>query len=197
MDILLATNNAHKVQEFTRIFTDHRIITPGQLGIEFEYIETGKTFLDNALGKAMTLHKLAGKRVIADDSGLCVPALGNAPGVYSARYGSGQDGIRLSPEQRNAFLLEQMQDITDRRAFFVCCMVLVFAEHRFFAAQETVAGIINHKPAGRRGFGYDPLFFLPQFRKTAAELEGTQKDSVSHRGKAARVILGHLELHPD
>ena len=188
MELLLATNNDHKVKEFNRIFKQHRLFTPTELGLEFDYAETGTTFHENALGKARALYRMTGRPVLADDSGLCVTALDNAPGVFSARYGAIQPGTRLKAEERNALLLQQLQAQTNRQAFFVCCMACVVTEHRFFVAQETVEGVIAHEPAGDGGFGYDPVFLLPEFGLTVAQLEPARKDSISHRGKAARVI---------
>lgn len=193
MEILIATNNKHKVIEFCRIFSGFRVLSPADMHIDFEFEETGDTFFANSYGKALALHKQTGKWVVADDSGLCVPALDNAPGVYSARYGAPRKGKNLSAARRNQYLLQQMQNITERKAFFACCMVLVMTEHKFFAAQETVEGVIASEPAGSEGFGYDPLFYLSSMGKTVAQLEAGEKDKLSHRGRAARVIRHHLE----
>ena len=176
-----------------RILKGYRIYCPQDSGINFNYEENGSTFLENSFGKAMALYKITKKRIIADDSGLCVPALNNAPGVYSARYGISKEGETLSAARKNQLILEQMQNIKERKAYFVCCMVLILSEYRFFIAQETLQGTIAHEPAGNGGFGYDPIFYVPGFKKTVAELEDKQKDRISHRGKAARVIKHYLE----
>jgi XTP/dITP diphosphohydrolase len=190
--ILLASNNTHKHMEFIRLFHGTAILTPREIGMDFDYEEDGDTFLSNALGKAMALFLVARVPVIADDSGLCVAALGGEPGIRSARYGSGPDGVALDAPRRNAYLLDRMKGIKDRGAFFVCCLVLVLEESRYFIAQETVHGIVTDGPRGEKGFGYDPLFLLPERGKTIAELPDAEKDLVSHRGRAARRIQAIL-----
>jgi len=186
--ILLASNNTHKHQEFVRLFPGVEIRTPRDIGVGFEFDEDGDTFLANAFGKAMALFRAARVPVIADDSGLCVAALGGEPGIYSSRYGSGPDGVPLDAPRRNAYLLERMKGMKERGAFFACCLVLVLEEERFLIAQETVHGVITEAPRGEKGFGYDPLFLIPDRGMTIAELPDREKDLVSHRGRAARRI---------
>jgi XTP/dITP diphosphohydrolase len=182
--LLLASNNQHKSREFERLFKGVTVLMPYDVGIDFEFPENGDTFFANAWGKATELHHLALRPVIADDSGLCVAALGGKPGILSARYGAERDKAPLSAESRNEYLLQQMRGMTERDAYFVCCLVLVLSDARFFAVQETVSGVIAQSPRGTNGFGYDPLFVLP-CGKTMAELADRDKDRVSHRGKAA------------
>jgi XTP/dITP diphosphohydrolase len=190
MEILLASGNSHKKLELEKILPGHTLLTPADLGIPFDHEETGTTFSDNARGKALALHKLTGKPVLADDSGICVPALDGAPGIYSARYGSRPGEPDLEAPERNALLLRNMEGIEDRRAFFVCAMVLLFDEYRHYTIQETVEGRLTHAPAGAGGFGYDPLFHLEGYGKTMAELPPEEKNRISHRGKAgARMAL--------
>jgi XTP/dITP diphosphohydrolase len=191
-EFLLASNNAHKHQEFVRLFPGMRILMPRELGIEFDFEETGDTFLENAFGKAIALYHEAKRPVISDDSGLCVRALGGEPGILSSRYGSAAGGVVLDAPRRNAYLLDRMEGIQDRAAFFVCCLVLVLEESRFLAVQETVHGRIAEGPRGENGFGYDPLFIVPGHEKTIAELPDQVKDAISHRGLAARRILATL-----
>lgn len=196
MNILLATENRHKVEEVSAIFSGHSIKTPTEMGIEYSHEETGSTFLENAMGKAYALFRESGRPVIADDSGLVVPALNGEPGVYSARYGSDESGKKLDTPERNQYLLKNMEGITDRGAFFVCCMVLVLSEERLFVAQETLAGSIIEAPRGNKGFGYDPLFYLAEYGKTVAELPEKEKNKISHRGVAGsriRAILDSIE----
>jgi XTP/dITP diphosphohydrolase len=127
--------------------------------------------------------------VISDDSGICLPALGNAPGVYSARYGDLVMGnTNMTDAQRNQFLLEKMQGKEDREAFFVCAMVVLFNEYRFFAAQETLSGMLAESPSGSGGFGYDPLLYLPEKGCTVAQLGAEEKNRISHRAKAALAL---------
>jgi len=192
-ELLLASNNEHKRQEFVRLFPGVRILSPADVGVRFEFEEDGETFLVNAFGKADALHRAAGRPVIADDSGLCVKALGGEPGIYSNRYGAGAGGALLAAPQRNAYLLDRMKGLTDRSAWFVCCLVLLLEESRFFVAQETVHGSIAEAPRGQNGFGYDPLFLVPGTGRTMAELPDEEKDAVSHRGRAARRILGIMD----
>jgi XTP/dITP diphosphohydrolase len=188
-ELLLASNNTHKHDEFIRFFPGFTILRPNDLGLAFEFEENGQSFLENALGKALALHRTAGRPVIADDSGLCVAALGGEPGIFSSRYGSTPAGGILEAPERNRYLLWRMQGVGDRRAFFVCCLVLVIEPTRFFIVQETVHGLVAEAPRGGNGFGYDPLFLLPERGKTIAELPDPEKDLVSHRGRAARRML--------
>ncbi len=184
MKILLATNNRHKLREFSDMFAPAHILFPQDEGTDFFHEETGFTFHENALGKALTLYRLTGSPVLADDSGLVIPALDGEPGIFSARYG----GEHLETPERNAYLLEQMKGIDSREAFFVCSLVLLIDEYRFISVQETVEGEIIQKMQGTGGFGYDPLFYLPQMNCTMAELTDVQKHQISHRGRAARRI---------
>ncbi len=194
MTIVLASQNSHKKIEIAQILKEHTILLPRDKGIDFEHEETGGTFLDNALAKAIHLNSITGTPVIADDSGLCVPALGGAPGVYSARYGALEGVNNLTDADRNQLLLENMKGITDRRAFFVCSMVLLSDEDRFSVVQETVHGEITLSPQGQNGFGYDPLFFIPDMAKTAAQLTADEKNAISHRGKAVAAIARLLAV---
>ncbi len=188
MTIVIATGNRHKAEEFSRIFSDHRIVLPADRGIMFDPEETATTFYGNALIKARTLFELMGEPVIADDSGICVDALNGEPGVYSARYGA-TNGIELSAEDRNKLLLSRMKGIPDRTARFVCNMVLYYGPDRFVSVQETLEdSIVSESGSGSGGFGYDPVLYLPEYGKTVAELSDDQKDLVSHRGKAARKL---------
>ena len=185
MDILVATGNRNKIKELSQIMPEHRFLTPKDLNIDYDYDETGTTYCENALGKALCLYKLVGKPVLAEDSGLSVPALNGDPGIYSARYGQ-REGLKLNDKEKNAYLLKNMKDITDRRAFFVCSMVLVMNEYRYFVVQETMDGEIAQEPAGDNGFGYDPVLYIPATGKTVAQMDDTEKNALSHRGKAGR-----------
>ncbi|MDZ7794200.1 MAG: RdgB/HAM1 family non-canonical purine NTP pyrophosphatase [Spirochaetia bacterium] len=200
MEILVATENTHKLKELSAIFAGHTLLTPHERDIDYYFEETGETFLANAQGKALALFEKvrleqALTPVIADDSGLVVPALGGEPGVYSARYGSPAGGPNLDTPDRNRYLLDKMEGLTDRRSFFVCCMVLVLTPERFFVAQETLPGSIISEPRGNHGFGYDPLFYLNEYGQTVAELPEAEKNKISHRGRAGirlRAVLDSL-----
>jgi XTP/dITP diphosphohydrolase len=188
--LTVATNNPHKLREFRRLFPEFRLLSPEQADCRFSFEETGTTYLENALGKALHLYHLIGTPVLADDSGLEVKGLGGEPGIYSSRYGS--TGAKLSDFERNAYLLNRAASLSDRGCFFVCCMVAVFGEKRFFVVQETFHGVLAAEPSGSGGFGYDPVVYLPEQGKTVAELEDEQKDAISHRGKAARRLAALL-----
>ncbi len=187
-ELVVATNNAHKVRELTRLFPGVRLRTPTELGLAFEFEETGSTYLDNALGKALHLHAQLGRPVLADDSGLEVPSLGGEPGIRSSRYGSQPGGPKLSDAERCNLLLARAENLADRSCFFVCCMALVLEPSRFLTAQEVLRGQLARAPRGGGGFGYDPIVYLPQRGKTVAELGDREKDRLSHRGRAARRV---------
>jgi XTP/dITP diphosphohydrolase len=191
MSLWFATNNAHKKEELEAVLNT-RLRLPSDAGLAFDPDETGLTFHENALLKARELKKLLNRddAVIADDSGLCVDGLGGRPGILSARYGS-TNGNNLTSQQRNSLLLEELGTNTERSARFVCAMVLLLSGNRFYLIQETVEGEIvkNAEWArGTGGFGYDPIFFIPEFGRTMAELSAEEKNKISHRGKAGKVI---------
>jgi XTP/dITP diphosphohydrolase len=196
MNIWFATNNAHKKEELQAILQTNLKI-PSEEGIEFDPDETGLTFYENALLKARELRKILRNTdaVIADDSGLCVDALEGRPGIYSARYGS-ENGKKLTSEQRNNLLLDELGDNPKRSARFVCAMVLLLSEDRFFLVQETIEGEIvkgREMSRGSGGFGYDPIFLVPGLGRTAAELSSQEKNNISHRGKAGKHIASILK----
>ena len=187
MKIYFASGKAHKKEELARILPDHTIVIPADEGIPFDPEETESTFFGNSLIKARTLFEITGKPVIADDSGICVDALGGAPGVLSARYGS-ENGQKLDTAGRNSLLLLRMEGIKNRTCRFVCNMVLYVATDRFYSVQETLEGTLVTENRGSGGFGYDPLVLVPALGRTVAELTPEEKDELSHRGKAGRII---------
>jgi len=206
MTIWFATGNAHKKKELSAILRTHgvdcRLLIPKDAGLDFDPEETGTSFHENALLKANELYALLNKArpalfspgdpIIADDSGICVDALDGRPGIYSARYaGAINNGKKLEAGERNSLLLDEVGDAADRKARFVCAMVLMYSTNRFFIAQETMEGelVKNMEQAkGIGGFGYDPVFYIPELGKTAAELSDDEKNKISHRGKAGKVI---------
>jgi XTP/dITP diphosphohydrolase len=193
MTVFFATGNRHKAAELQAIL-GCEVKIPADLGLSFDPEETGSAFLDNALIKGRALWELVKQPVIADDSGLCVDALGGRPGILSARYGEETNGGRkLADAERNALLLKELEGETNRAARFVCAMVLYLGADRFNAAQETLEGEIALSPGGAGGFGYDPLLFLSDHGCTVAELPSEEKNRVSHRGKAARAVAKFLE----
>lgn len=194
MKILLASGNPHKKEELSKILSNYTILLPKDLGIDMDVEETGTTYLDNALLKAQALYELSnGIPVIADDSGISVQALNGAPGVLSARYGLEETGKDLTSEEKNLLLLDNMNDIENRDAAFICCMVLIINKNRIYTIQESFEGVIAKEPYGNGGFGYDPIFYIPELKKTAAELSDSEKNRISHRGKAGLQINKLLE----
>jgi XTP/dITP diphosphohydrolase len=215
MTIWFATGNAHKKAELSAILKTHgvdcRLLIPKDAGLDFDPEETGTSFHENAMLKVYELYGLLektrptlfspGDPIIADDSGICVDALDGMPGIYSARYAGAvsseqlavSKGKKLESSERNALLLEELGDEPDRKARFVCAMVLMYNPDRFFIAQETMEGEIvkNMEQAkGAGGFGYDPILFIPELRRTVAELSEEEKNTISHRGKAGKIIAG-------
>lgn len=194
-----------------QILSEHQIVVPKDEGILFDPIENGTTFYENSIIKAKTLYEIVRQPVIADDSGICVDALNGLPGIYSARYGGPcyhqgkPDGQKTPQEEQNRFLIQELNDALasgkintshflngPRSAHYTCAMVLYLGNDRVYVAQDTMEGTIIEKiedARGNGGFGYDPLFFLPQFGKTAAELSADQKNAISHRGKATRALV--------
>lgn len=208
MEIYLATNNKNKKIEMEKLLPEFTVLTPADMGIDFDPVEDGKTFYENSLIKARALYDIVHKPVIADDSGICVDALNGAPGIYSSRYaGPGfmqgkPDGSKISQEEQNIFIIQQLNDaITsgklpegaylngERSCHYTCAMVLYAGVDRLFVAQETFEGTLINRiedQAGDGGFGYDPIVFLPEYGKTIAQLTAEEKNKISHRGKAVR-----------
>ncbi len=218
MKIYLATGNKNKKREMSQILSPHTVITPADEGIDFNPIENGKTFYENSIIKAKTLYEIVRCPVIADDSGICVDALNGIPGIYSARYGGPEfphgkpDGSKTPQELQNRFLIESLNaavalGITSdsfknglRSAHYTCAMVLYLGTDRIFVSQETMEGTIVERiedAAGTGGFGYDPIFFLPQYGKTAAQISSEEKNAISHRGKATRALVEMLKTLPE
>jgi XTP/dITP diphosphohydrolase len=191
--LLVATNNDHKIREFTRLFggTPIELITPRALGLELDVVEDGATFAENAAIKARAFAAASGMPALADDSGIEVDALGGRPGVQSARYG----GAGLTDEDRVALLLRELAGVPDRQRACRYRVVLVLAEpdggpER--VAEGATEGRVAHAAAGQNGFGYDPVFFVPDHGRTMAELSPAEKDAISHRGRAARALVDLL-----
>ena len=198
---VLASNNKGKLAEFKRLFAeadlDVTIIPQGQLDIE-DAVEDGLSFVENAIIKARHASRISGMPAIADDSGLCVPVLGNAPGIYSARYAGehGNDG------KNNAKLIADLQPIRDAQAnepikgLFVCVLAMVrHADDPLpIIAQGLWQGEILETAHGDGGFGYDPLFWLPELQASAASLSAADKNRISHRGQAIQQLLAQLPL---
>lgn len=203
MKIYLATGNLNKKREVQELFPEHTVVIPKDEGIAFDPEETGTTFYENSLIKAKALWDMVHCPVLADDSGICVDALDGAPGIYSSRYAGPDfmkgkpDGTKISQDGQNNFIVQQTSDAIKagyaggRKAHYTCAMVLYMGPDRLFVCQETMEGEIIDDISNARGtggFGYDPLFYLPEFGKTAAELTADEKNAISHRGKASRLL---------
>ena len=215
MKIYLATGNKNKKREMVELLPGHEIVIPSDENIEFDPDETGTTFYENSLIKAKALYDIVHYPVIADDSGICVDALGGSPGIYSSRYaGPGfmhgkPDGTKISQEEQNIFLIQQTNEAIKsgnllqmpylngpRSCHYTCAMVLYAGPDRLFVAQETFEGALIEdikNQAGSGGFGYDPIVFLPEYNKTVAQLTADEKNAISHRGKAVRNIKMIIE----
>ena len=189
--LVLASNNAKKMKELNALLAPlgFEVVPQGQLGIP-EAEEPYCTFVENALAKARHAAQLSGLPALADDSGLCVAALGGAPGVYSARYA----GEPKSDARNNEKLLAELAGHTDRRAHFACVLVLVRAadDPQPIIAEGEWHGTILDAQRGADGFGYDPLFYVSTHCQTAAELDGAIKNQLSHRGQAMQKLIARL-----
>ncbi len=193
MEIIVASGNRHKLFELKEILSSHKLLLPEDIGIDFDFEETGTSYLENSMGKARALFDKVRRPVLADDSGLSVEALRGAPGIYSARYGS-KNGILMEAHERNMFLLDNMKGEKNRSAEFICCMTLILEDNRYFVIQESLKGEITEKSSGINGFGYDPVFYLPEYGKTVAEIPEIEKNRISHRGKAGERIARLIDV---
>ena len=190
---VLATHNPNKVREMSAILgkLGVDVVSPGELGITVEVEETGTTFAENAMLKAKAICEAAKLPAIADDSGLCVDALNGGPGVYSARYG----GEGLDDKGRYTLLLQSMRGETTRSAHFTCSIACAFPNGDTLTAEGQCPGTIAFAPMGEGGFGYDPVFFVPELRKTFGQLTAEEKAAISHRGKALQAFTKTLEAY--
>lgn len=192
--LVLASNNAGKLREFAQMLSalDFEVLPQAHFNVP-EAEEPHVTFVENALAKARHAAKLTGLPALADDSGICVTALGGAPGVYSARFA----GEPKSDARNNQKLIADLQGKSDRRAHYVC--VLVFVRHaddpQPIIAEGEWHGEIVDTPKGENGFGYDPYFFVPEKGCTGAEMSSADKNAMSHRGKALRQLMAQLKAH--
>ena len=188
MDIILATNNAHKVQELRRMLEPlgYTLYSQKEKGISIEVEENGTTFEENAFLKAKAIHDLTGCAALADDSGLCVDALSGAPGVYSARYA----GEPCDDKKNNEKLLKAMDGVENRAAQFVSVICYIDPQGKDHYFRGECPGEVGFEEKGDGGFGYDPLFMVGE--KSYAEMTGAEKDAVSHRGRAIRLLADYL-----
>lgn len=191
MEIVVATRNKGKMKEILSFGIPSIVFTSlEQYPAIGDIEETGSTFKDNALLKARHVCNITGLPALADDSGLVVDALNGEPGVYSARYGN-----LKTDEERYMLLLKKMNNVPDdsRHARFVCVMALVFPDGREYTEEGVCEGIIVREPAGDNGFGYDPVFYIPELGKTMAQLPLEIKNTISHRARALQKVKSLLE----
>ncbi len=191
--IVFATGNEGKMREIRQILAapEIEVFSMKEEGIKTDVEENGTTFEENAVLKAKAVAELTDAVVLADDSGLEIDCLGGEPGVYSARYLGEDTSYRI----KNARILERMQNVPEeeRTARFVCVIAAVLPDGRTITARGVMEGIIGYEERGEGGFGYDPIFFLPEYGCSTAELTMEQKNAVSHRGKALRLIKEKLQ----
>jgi XTP/dITP diphosphohydrolase len=185
--LLLATTNLHKIDEYKAIFSSipFQLLSLRDVQIATDVEETGNTFAANAELKALTYAKISGLLSLADDSGLEIDALDGAPGIYSARFA----GKHASYEERFRLILEQLKDIPEehRTARFRCAITIAEPSGYYQTVEGIIEGIIADSPRGVNGFGYDPIFLVPELGMTTAELSPEQKNGISHRGRAAQL----------
>jgi XTP/dITP diphosphohydrolase len=190
---IVASKNKGKLNEIAEILRDFpfEVISMEQAGIFIDIDEYGSTFEENALIKAKEIHEITGKTVMADDSGLEVDFLDGAPGIFSARFA----GEGATDKEKNLKLLNMLNGVPfeKRTARFVCAIAVVFANGRHFTVRGTCEGYIGLKEEGSNGFGYDPLFYMPEFKMTTAQMEPQDKHKISHRGNALRLMTEELK----
>jgi len=192
MKLYFASSNEHKRDEMSRLIGPCDLILPKDEGLEFSPDENGGTFIENSIIKAKALYEITNGPCLADDSGLIVDALPGLLGVRTARFGC-TDGKKLSSKEQCMLLLRMMEGKGNRSARFVCALTLYLSPTRIYTIEESVEGEIAHGMAGDGGFGYDPVFIPRGMGKTTASLSAKEKDSLSHRGKAARMMGKLLE----
>ena len=190
---VLATHNPGKLKEMGAILAQFgvEVVSPRDLGLTVDVEETGTTFAENAMLKAKAICAAAKLPAIAADSGLCVDALNGGPGVYSARYG----GEGLDDKGRYMLLLNSLRGQSTRTAHFTCAIACAFPNGDTLTAEGRCDGTIAYAPMGEGGFGYDPVFFVPELKKTFGQLTAEEKSAISHRGRALESFIGKLETY--
>lgn len=190
--IIFATGNQDKMREIREIMADVdvEILSMKEAGIQVEVIENGNTFEENSLMKARAIAEHTDAIVLADDSGLEIDYLDKAPGVYSARFMGEETPYAI----KNQALLEKLAGVPkkERTARFVCVIAAVLPDKREFTVRETMEGYIGYEPEGTNGFGYDPIFYLEEYKCSSAALSREEKNRISHRGKALRTVKSRL-----
>jgi len=198
MKLIIASNNKHKIKEIKAILGEffEEILSLKEAGITHETVEDGESFMENAFKKAFEIASISGCPAIADDSGICVDALGGVPGIYSARYAS-RDGENADDERNNDLLLKNLEGVEDRSAYYCCAIALAFPDKRVIEATGYMHGEILTERHGTGGFGYDPIFKPVGYSVSVGEISDEEKNKISHRGNALRALyekLGKLGL---
>ncbi len=193
MKMVLASKNPHKLTEMSAILSQLgiEVVLESDVGVDVDVEETGTTFEENAALKARAVMEASGLPAIADDSGLCVTALGDGPGVYSARYG----GEGLTDQERYQLVLKGLSGQLDRSAKFVSAICCAFPGGDMVTARGECPGLIAYAPMGEDGFGYDPVFLVPEKKKTFAQMTAQEKNAISHRGVALQKFKAELEKY--
>lgn len=187
--LVIASNNKNKIKEIKEILgrLNIHVISLNEAGIDIDVEETGESFIENSYIKAKAIFNLVkdkGYMVLADDSGLSVEALGGAPGIYSARF-AGEHG---NDKKNNEKLLREMKNMENRKGKFICAMSLIIDENNSIKVQGEIEGIILEEERGENGFGYDPLFYYPQYEVSFGEMNGELKNNISHRREALNML---------
>lgn len=194
MKVVLASKNAHKLVEIRQI-TDQfgfELVLQSELGVDIDVEENGTTFEENSMIKAKAVMEATGLPAIADDSGICVDALGGEPGIYSARYGFDDS---LDDRGRLNLLLKNTEKFPDgqRQAKFVCVITFITPDGTVIQSRGEMQGELTYEPYGENGFGYDPIFYYPPLGKTASEMTSEEKNRVSHRANALNLFYKKLK----
>ena len=199
LDIVLASGNQGKVREIQAILNDFPITLTSMKeydGVPDDIVEDGETFLDNAMIKAKAVYEVVKKPTLAEDSGIVIAALNGEPGVRSARYGMENDE-KPDPDWINEYILGKMKDVPEgkREAYYKAVIVLIIDESTTLVAEGECHGEIGFAPVGDHGFGFDPIFYLPDYGKTAAQITPEQKNAISHRGRALEKLKEELSVY--
>ena len=191
MKLIIASNNAHKLVEIKAILGEvfEEIVSLKEAGIDHDTVEDGTTFMENAIKKAKEIAEISGCCALADDSGICVDALDGAPGIYSARF----SGVHGDDKANNRLLLEKLEGADSRKAHYTCAIALVKPDGSTVTAEGYLHGEIGFEEVGENGFGYDPLFILPERGCTTAQLTAEEKNAISHRAVALEELLKKLK----
>ena len=191
MKLIIASNNAHKLVEIKAILGDYfeEVLSLREAGIDHDTVEDGTTFMENAIKKAREIAEISGCCALADDSGICVDALNGAPGIYSARF----SGVHGDDKANNRLLLEKLEGAESRKAHYTCAIALVKPDGTTITAEGYLHGEIGFEEVGENGFGYDPLFILPERGCTTAQISSEEKNAISHRAVALKELVEKLK----